>query len=288
MRHRCHLILLLLLFAAAPLPAQERVDRRLAADPDVAVRIFNLIGFTRVIGWDRDTIAVTGTLPVGAGHFVAGGTRGAVKLGIDTPGDSAGSAAATLEIHVPHGARVWVKGAASDIEISGVDGELDLYSVSGRIRVEGQPRQLSAESIDGNIEVEGRAASTRVRTAGGAITLRYLRGALTASSVSGPIRIGGAALTRGRLESVSGEVSYKGDVLGGGTLDVQTHSGLVELRLPPAVSADFDLVAYAGAITSEFGSADSARAGRRRFSTGTGSALITVRTFKGAVRLVRQ
>lgn len=280
-------MVMLAVVGARGIAAQTRVDRGLAADHDVSVRIFNPVGFTRIVGWDVDSVGVSGTLPADAGPFVFGGDRRAVKLGIDAPLDSVSIAAATLEIRVPRGARVWVRSTASPVEISGVTGELDVSAVNGRIRVEGAPRRVVAETVDGNIELEGQARSTRIRTAGGMIVLRYVRGELDATSVTGSIRIGGAAISRGRLESVSGEISYKGDVLRGGTLEAQSHRGEIELRLPPAISADFDLTAHAGAIESELGG-PAGSALQRRFSVNGGAALITARTYKGTIRVLRQ
>ncbi len=178
-----------------------------------------------------------------------------------------------------------------DVFVRGVAGELDLSTVSGRIRVEGSARQISAESIDGNIEIEGHAPFTRVKTAGGTILLRFPRGDVAASSVTGGILVGGADLERGRFESVSGPVSFKGAIRRGGTLELASHSGAVELRLPPETAADFEISAFAGALRNELGreQPDRGAHGRPlRFSTNGGGALVTVRTFKGSVALIKQ
>jgi hypothetical protein len=44
----------------------------------------------------------------------------------------------TLDVMVPARAKVWVKTATAQIEVSGVTGELDLYVVGGKIRVSGK------------------------------------------------------------------------------------------------------------------------------------------------------
>ncbi len=279
--------LLLLLLAAAPVAAQDRVARRWAARPDVSVRVTIAAGMVVVAGWDRDSVLVTGTVPPAAGRFAGGGDPHAIKVAVEPP-DAGEPGIAVLEVHVPRGASVLLKGVTTNVDVSGISGDLDVAVGNGRVHVEGAPRTIVAEALDGNIEVVGPAADVRVRSAGGTITLRGLRGDVSASSVSGPVLVGGAAVRRGRLESVSGEVSFKGAVREGGSLEVLTHSGDVELRLLPTTSADFDLGVPADRLVSEFRGERRARPGRVLLTTGNGGAAVTVRTFKGRVRLVRQ
>ena len=133
------------------------------------------------------------------------------------------------------------------------DADLILFNTTaGRLHLEGAPRTVTAETLDGNVEVAGPVTSLRVRTAGGTVVLRGTRGGLTVTTVSGAILVGGARTSRARLETVSGEIAWKGAIERGGSLDTQTHSGNIELRLPPALGADLELSAPAGNISSEF------------------------------------
>lgn len=283
-------VLALLVAAAAPARAQAPIDRRVPADRDVAVRLVNLVGTTRITGWDRDTVAITGSLPAEAGTLYVGGSRAAVKIAVEGPETTERYAGATLEVRVPRGARLLVKSIAADIAIAGITGDIDLGSALGRVTIEGAPRSLVAETISGNIEVSGAAASVRLRSGDGTIIVRGVRGDLTVSTVGGGISVGGAAIARARLESTAGAIDYKGSVAPGGALEVQTHSGDVTLRLPPATGADVELGTVSGAVSSEFGPVPAATAkGRpRRVTLGDGSAAITVRTFSGAIALAVQ
>ena len=53
------ILLAALLATAASADAQARVDRRMGTERDVSLRIFNLAGSVRIIGWDHDSVAVT-------------------------------------------------------------------------------------------------------------------------------------------------------------------------------------------------------------------------------------
>ncbi len=274
----------LLLALPAALAAQQHVDRRFAVQSNASIRIFNLAGSTRVTGWDRDSITITGEVPKGAGRFFAGGSGGAAKLGVFS--DSLDAPGATLEIRVPRGANVWIKSATATVAVSGVEGELDVSTVSGNIAVDGAPRRLATEAMDGNIDLVTRAPFTRAKTASGAITLRGGGGDVLASSVSGPIRyLGAHKVLTGRLESVSGSVEFGGTVMRGGTLSIETHDGSVSLAVPNDQLADFEVTTFGGAVTNALRHevARMPRGKPVRFSTGPDGAAITVRSFKGSV-----
>ncbi|HEU4698753.1 MAG TPA: hypothetical protein VFS40_06200 [Gemmatimonadales bacterium] len=288
-----------------PLAAQQRtaprdvrrVERRLAVAPDVALRIFNLAGTTRVTGWERDSVVVTAALPRGAGELVAGGTRSAVKIGIDAPGAPLDAPGAALEVRVPRGALVWIKGAAGAVDVEDVTGALDVYTVSGDVTVRGAPAQLGAESMSGDLVVEATAPSMRLKTAGGAITLTGGAESLTIATVSGPVRVRTGPLLRGEIQSVSGAVDVDGAVRAGGELALLTHAAPITLTLPGSTRAELELRTFDGLLINRF-SPEPARVSRGkpyRFAIGGGApgpgaddrARITVRTLKGDIAIYR-
>jgi len=286
------LVLLAALLAATPLAAQEKIDRRIAIASDASIRIWNLAGITRIIGWDRDSLAVTGTVPSGA--FYMGGSGRGAKLGVERPDGGKADLPATLEIRVPRNVRLWVKSASASVEASGLTGELECSSVDGSIRVEGSLRLVVAESMEGNLSVYGPMGVVRLKGGGGTITLRGARGDVLATTVGGAILATDAALTRAHLETVSGPVAYDGTVAPRGTLAVTTHSGDVTLRLPTEISAEFELSSFDGAILYGLSAKGkgkgepSPQMGKpMSFTTGGGDARVTVRSFKGEIRVLK-
>ena len=150
------------------------------------MRVGGTYGALRVLGWDKDSIAITGVVPRGTrvdGGFGAGVARGA-KFWIEPPaGAPAGDA--RLELRVPVGARVWVKTGSADVEVRDVRGGLDLNVIGGSVRVTGDPRELAIESMDGNVTIDGAPAWLRVKTATGSIELRGGAGDAALATVSG-------------------------------------------------------------------------------------------------------
>jgi DUF4097 and DUF4098 domain-containing protein YvlB len=285
-------VFLVLLAAPIPLAAQQKVERRFAVSADVSVRITNNAGTTRLIGWDRDSIAVTGALAPGA-SFYGGGKGAFAKLGVERPDETVPGPGSTLEIRLPRAARVYVRSITAGIEATGLTGELQLVSVSGAIRVDGGEKLLVAESMDGNLDVGGPIEITRITGGRGTVTLRDTRGDVLATTVAGPIIATGARVSRAHLETVSGPVSYEGAVDPKGTLEVVTHAGDATLRLPASIATEFELQTFSGTIETDL--FPKGRVQHRptdgspwTFATGGGGAQVTVRSFKGAIRVLKQ
>jgi len=289
----------LLVAPAVTAQGKGRVDERWPLAPGGSVRIMNPFGRVRVIGWDADSLAVAARLDPGAGRFYAAGDARVRKLGVDVPLEQGAAGRAELEVRVPRRASVWVKSATADIAVEGVDGTLDLSSVSGAVHVVGTPQDVTAETMDGDVEIAGGTGRARVKTVSGGILLRGASEDLGASTLSGTIVVraagwqrGGTGVQRGKFESVTGDIRFEGDVGRGGVVELESQSGKVEVRVPPPPStvADFDLLTIGGSISNTLTAAApqqrAAGIGQElRFSTGTGGAQITVRSFKGPILL---
>jgi hypothetical protein len=278
----------------AALQPQQKVDMRRAVTSDVSLRIVGGFASLKIIGWSKDSVVITGTLPKGArleGGF-GGNSAEPARIGkmyIETPED-AGGVRGALEMRVPERARVWAKSGSADLEATGITGGLDLNIVGGSIRVNGSPRELNAESMDGQIVVEGSPAWVRLKTAAGDITMRGGSTDAAFTTVSGAVRISDGALERTRIESVTGGVFFGGDFARGASLTVDTHSGPVELRLARPPDAEFDLATVAGSIENQLSRMrpTKGREGRGEelgISLGSGNARVVIRSCKGNIRL---
>ena len=270
------------------------IERRAAVASDASIRLFGAISSLRIIGWDRDSLVVTGTMPKGwvfdggLASAPIGLSRGA-KFYVDsrTEGFSSGAA---LEVRVPARARVWAKSGSADIEVTGVTGGLDLNIVGGSVTVSSAPHELNIESMDGGVRVLAGAAWLRVKTATGDIDIRGGSEDAGLSSVSGAIRVADGRYERGKFETVTGDIVYGGDVGFKGSVDLTTHSGRVELRLPPKPNVELDAATVTGTIENAVTSSRpiAGREGRGMelgFSSGTGDTRVVVRSFKGNVEL---
>ena len=120
--------------------------------------------------------------------------------------------------------------------------------------------------------------------------LRGAIGVFEVTSVTGEILAGlTGPVSQGRLESLSGNVSFKGPLVPGGRLEAQSHSGDIDLRLSPALGATYELDAYGGRIEDDLRpGGPRTLQGSARFVVGDGKATIIVRSFKGTIVLRHQ
>ena len=272
--------------------AQHQVDAKRPLVADGLVRIFVPQGSLRIMGWDRDTVQVTGSLDPAAELSIQGGEVGGrrVKLAIEGLPDDGQTRVAQLEVHVPEKSRVWVEGRGAEVEVSGVVGSLELHMGSGGIRVTGSPQEVNAESMSGAIEIAAQATLVRAGSASGVVTLRGVSGDLEVSTVSGNIAVTGGTFQRAKVQSVVGNIQFTGDFDRGGSCTFESHSGKVELFLPATVAADFEVTTFLASVDNDFGAglprtpAD-ARRKELSFSTNAGGAQVSIRTYRGGVVL---
>jgi hypothetical protein len=275
--------------SASAQTGDQRINRRMAVDPDVSIRIHNMTGSVRIEAWDRDSLAVSGTVADGSvNRFFIGGSRRAAKMGVEGPLELAPSPA-HLYIRVPARAKVWVKSATANITLSGLAGGVDAFSTSGNIRFEGEPDQLNLETMDGRIDITAGGTWIRAKTASGAISIRGAGEDVGATTVSGTINMLGAGVRRARMESVNGDLTFSGWLARDGALTVENHSGTLDILLPSDILADFELSTYHGTIGNEFRTYQPVKGrtgAEQTFSNGGGGgADIAIRTFKGNILL---
>lgn len=155
-------------------------------------------------------------------------------------------------VRLPADLVVDLKTVAGDVTGRGLRGDLDLGTVSGRLRL------------------TGVHAST-----------------LEASSVSGDVELGDVDARDVSAETVSGDVTYTGSLRQDGRYDFKTLSGDVEITLPAEPDATLRGTTFSGRFYSDFPTAPEGRRRRNRFNAtwGSGSASIDVESFSGDVRI---
>lgn len=279
---------ILLCVAAVPVSAQRNLNERIAAAPGVSVQIMNIAGSVKVTGWDRDSIAVTGTVhDTPTERFAIHRSEAGVRIGIwDTTVERVPPS--TIEVRVPARSQVWVRTGSASIFASGLSSGIDVNSVGGDIEIRGSPREVFAESMTGVIVLDVRSAVARAKTVTSTIRIHGVITNASATSVSGNILIEHADIARGSFESVDGELRFVGTIRPAATLGFVTHAGAVEFLLPAATAAEFRVGTYEGSLTNEFDvpvrtTASKIKGSEQGFTLGRGGAQVNVRTFRGRV-----
>jgi len=276
--------------ASGSVDAQTKAIRGQALNPDGAIRIYSLVGTVRIVGWNRDSVAVRGVLGKGNSLHMGGGRTG-MKMFVEGMNER-NPQPAHIEVSVPTRAKVWIKTATADVDVSGVTGSLDIYVVGGTIRVTGNPADVNAEAIDGAILITGSPGWVRAKSASGAVSLKGSSRDVTLSTVSGAISVAGGRFERAKFETVTGNIGFGGVFERGGAVNFDTHSGAIDLGIPGDAPGDFDVVSIAGPITNKLTSQRpmAGRYGRGAelsTSNANGGTRISIRSFKGPVTLRR-
>jgi hypothetical protein len=287
---RLGVVAALITIAAAAANAQNAVDgpvlgaRRLA--PNAPLKVWLPEGDLRIVSWDRDSIVVRGRI-VKPANFFFGGDSAGMKFGVEQrEGRSAGRG--TLVAYIPRRSKVSVKTVSANITGAGTSGWF--YSVSGAIRLSGAATSIEVESMSGNLDLNVSTPWLRARTGDGHLLLRGTPQDVDAATIGGTLDIAATGMMRGEFGSVSGDIHYVGSPAPGGIFEFTNHSGAVDLVLPQSVSGVFALSSIEGSISNGFEGITpvGARPKTMRVALGRGGAQVTVRTFKGAIRILPQ
>ena len=278
--------------ALAPAHAQQKVLLGHAATPTISVRLFAAVGEIRVIGWDRDSVEMTGSVVIGSRVEMSSGSQAGPSKGlkayVEAPADQSGHDG-RLVLRVPRGARVWLKTGSADMDVTGVTGGLDLNVVGGSITVHGSPREVRAESMDGNVVIDGAPEWLRAKTATGDLTLHGGQD-IGASTISGTIRSTGGEVEHAKFESTTGAIAFSTGLARGASIELETHSGPIGIELAARADVEVDAASITGAIDNLLTRARPTAGHEGRgmtltTSSGTGGGRIVVRTFKGTIQL---
>ena len=289
-----------LLFAAPrPAAAQGRapitsIDTTVALGRGGVVDLSLVSGEIRVVGWTRGEVRVHATTEDGELRFESSATRVTLEQELRGHRGRHDESDARYEVSVPVGARVLMRSTSGDLSARGVKGDVEARTVSGGVEVDDTGDHTTIESVSGDVKGTRLGGDVRARSVSGEVQLTDVAGDADGESVSGDVAIRGAHSKVARAETVSGDVTYDGTVDPAGRYDFHSHSGGIELVLPPTVNASVSIQTFSGEIESDFPlvlrpSSDERRRRERRIDVtlGGGGARITVDTFSGNINLER-
>jgi hypothetical protein len=278
--------------------AQVQIDKRRPAARSGEVRVESSFGSVKVIGWEKDEVAVTGVLAAGAEGIEFDGDEEGVYVQVVEPEDwSYGGGDDTeyrseIVVSVPLKSSVGVQTINASIEIEGISGTAGVETTNGTVKVTGRPTAVAVDSITGSVTIFADAAEMRVESVSAPVTLRGAARAVEVGSVTGMIDVEGLDLERVELGTTSGDVRLAGSFRGEEGVRIQTHAGNVTLEVPPDIAARFQIQTFSGTMESALG--PKPRRSERyspfqelRFATAETEFEIEVTTFSGNVTIRR-
>jgi hypothetical protein len=282
----------ILLGTAYPAFAEKKVDKSCKAPAAGKVIIENISGSIDVTGWDREEVAVSGTMDdrVERLDFDCDSNRTNIKVIV--PENRKNGAGADLKINVPAGSSVDINTVTAGIRVGSLRGALNLESVTGDIYVTGEPNAVEAKSVTGKVDILASAPTVEAKSVSSKISLKGVRSKVKASSTSGDIEVSDVSVSDGNFKTVSGDILFDGALLSGARLKIESLSGKIEAILPESVSGEFDVSTFSGNIVNDFGPSPqkTSRYGpgqKLAFSTGS-NARISMESFSGPLFLKRR
>ena len=280
-------LLIAITFVGRSAPGQTAADGPVLAahalDSSAFINLYVPAGSVRLVAWDRDSIVVRGQKSKNDRIFFGGGRAG-VKMAVE--GISSGeSEPSNLVIYIPRHGRVSVRTASANITGEGVAGTFN--SSSGAIRLSGVVSSVEAESMNGSLDLDLTTPWLRARTGDGHLLIRGAPQDVDASTIGGTLDVIAPKVMRGQFVSVSGDIHWIGSPARGSVFDFSNHSGAVDLALSSTASAALTLSSVSGPIENGFTRVRpiASPPHTMRFNLGGGDAHVSVRTFKGAIRV---
>jgi DUF4097 and DUF4098 domain-containing protein YvlB len=295
-----HSALLLLLAASCAATAGTPIHETRAVNADARIDVSNIKGAVTVSGWDRNEVAISGTLGDGAKGLTVegGGDRLTVKVvppdrgGWFSWGSESRMGDTLLDLKVPRNAEMKIGVVSADVALSGVAGRaLDVNSVSGKLRLDSDAKEIEVDSVSGNIELTGKAERAHLETVSGNVRARGLGGTIKFETVSGDVDSESGEYREISAGTVSGDINLRGRPARDARIDVETMSGDVHLYLPADVSARLRATTFSGDIRSDFGTVREEEHGPGSSldaTVGDGDMRVTLQTFSGDIEVRRQ
>jgi DUF4097 and DUF4098 domain-containing protein YvlB len=272
--------------------SDEDIDKTLEMRSDGTVVVENLTGSIEFSTWDRNEVQIRENAGDDVEEVEITSSSNGVQVRVRNQKGERRIDDTELYLRVPESANIEAEGVSVDISVLGSKGEsVILNTVSGDLEVDAAPQRIELASVSGDIEFEGSVARTTAETVSGDITLVGADGEVKASTVSGDLSLEAGEVSRGRFETVSGEIVLTLALSDGGRLSCDSMSGDVKLRLPDAQQAGFTAQSYSGNINTDFGKSVNVSRGpgaMLEHSEGDNGATIRLETFSGDISISRR
>jgi hypothetical protein len=270
----------------------QNVNESRPASPEGRVRVETISGTVDVSGWSEERVEVTGTLD----------RRFTLK--VDTAGDlvtvevkvpkkmhtGLHDAVCDLHVRMPSRGSLAIQVVSADVKVGGTSGAVEVESVSGGVDISGDSKRVTARVVSGDIEIAGTGGRISAEAVSGGITIQSPGGEVEGTVVSGRVTVHGGPFERVKLEAVSGDTKFEGELSPDAEVDISNHSGTVDFALKGAQAGEFDVSTFSGDIKSDFGG-DSERTSKYapgeeyHHTLGNGGPRISIDAFSGNVRL---
>lgn len=287
---------LMLLVAAAPAALAASDDKAVnesrPASPQGRVQVETISGTLDVSGWSEDKVEVTGTLDRRLTLVME--TEGdLVTVRVEWPKKSHShlrEVTCDLVVRVPARGSLSIGVVSAEAKVAGISGTVDVESVSGGVSISGESKRVRAQVVSGDLEITGAGGRLSGEAVSGNVSIQSSGGEVEGTTVSGRVVVRGGPFERVKMEAVSGDTDFEGELTPDAEVEISNHSGSVDFALRGAQAGEFDVSTFSGDIRSDFGGSSHrtskyAPGEEYQYTLGNGGPSISIEAFSGRVRL---
>jgi DUF4097 and DUF4098 domain-containing protein YvlB len=289
----------------------ETFARRIKVGRDGRVSISNVAGSITVTAGSGDDVSIDAVKrsrgdrsELGLVNIVVEEHPGRVDVRTDYPRLLRNNyVAVDYTVVVPAGVSLEVYSVSGRIKVDGVRGSTRLGSVSGNISSSNTPNVESLRTVSGEVALANisQDSTLSVSSVSGNIDLNGVKArSLDLNTVSGEIRLREATVERLSSKGVSGGFEYTGTLARNGRYEVNSHSGSLRFTLADNPGFELNARSFSGAVRLGFQMTIGGdrtqdvrqRRGPRnesvRATFGDGSASLDLRTFSGDIVIAKR
>ena len=260
-------------------------DTTFAVKPGTRLEVSNFAGAIAVKTWPKNAIRIE------ASHsprvFVEiddtptrVSVRGRSTRGVPTQVD--------YDLTVPSWIGLDLSGVATDIEVSGLKGEIKAETVRGDINVKGGLNYISLGSVEGEVALTGARGRIELSSVNQGILALDLAGDVEAETVNGDIDLRSIVAKSLKASTVNGAILYLGSLDDGGVYEMSTHNGDIAVGVPEKANVSVSVATFGGDFGSTFPvTVTQSHKKHFSFTLGTGAARLDLESFQGTIRLAR-
>jgi len=225
---------------------------------------------------ETDAVRVETKYPKRTGGFWGGDS---IKVSVD------------YKVWVPEQAAVEIESVSGDVQVAPIGGKARIECVSGNVGLRGAAG-AEVKLVSGDLEIENITGDAFIKAVSGDIDVTRIKGSVEAEAVSGDIVLQDVSEAQTvEVKTLSGNVTYTGQLKAGGRYVLEAHSGDVRMTIPAESTFDLEAKTFSGDIDSAFEittAAGKISPREVRGTVGKGGATIVLKTFSGNVDLKKK
>lgn len=256
-------------------------------------------GSVEIVGWDKDSVEVTGTKYAARRENMENLKIDAVseptylRLRAIRPVERNCNCGAKFVLRVPKKITIErVETSNGAIRAESLIGPARLKTSNGSMRLWGMSGDVEATTSNGPIEITEFSGAAVLKTSNGRIRAEGIRGNFSADTSNGPIDVNIEELDSGRslrLDTSNSSINLTMAKYNSNPVVADTSNGSINVRLPAAVNAEVQARTSNGSITSDFEITTKTMSKTRlEGRLGNGGPVLDLSTSNGSIRLLKR